>query len=283
MMRTKRIAITGIDGTGKTTIIREIRKLYKDRMHEAYAFRAPQFHEDRLLPFSSLSEIIEHLSVESDRIGDATLKSVALFLSMTLYGDVERHILHAYRPALLFAERQCVVDTLAYAQFYLPLLKRDTKSAINKETLSDRILKVLTVAQLDSLNAWLKVVSQRETSANLTLNSLIQDMIQICNGQPQEIVGRMLRLYNAELPDQIVLLTTTTQDLRLRLAEKKISQGAQAQSEIHEQDGVITGLATALRSSCEFMKALHPKMRLHVIETQGLSIEQTVNAILSLK
>src|SRR5690349_20980970 len=93
---TLRVAITGVDGSGKTTVIRELRKLYAQKPNEIFAFRAPQFHEDPNLPFGPLSKAIDDLSVfadlSQDPVESVSLKCLALFLSMTLYGDIERHV-----------------------------------------------------------------------------------------------------------------------------------------------------------------------------------------------
>jgi thymidylate kinase len=48
---TQRIAVTGTDGSGKTTVIRGLAAAFADRPETLRAFRAPQYHEDPDLPF----------------------------------------------------------------------------------------------------------------------------------------------------------------------------------------------------------------------------------------
>src|SRR3954464_6468825 len=99
-MATRRISITGIDGSGKTTVIRALRERFAERPASVQAFRAPQYHENPRVPHARLSADIEEMSVLADRLGDPLLKATALLLSVTLYGDVERWFVKEHEPEL---------------------------------------------------------------------------------------------------------------------------------------------------------------------------------------
>jgi hypothetical protein len=232
-----------------------------------------------LLPFGPLSESIDYLSVEADKSKNAVLKSLALFLSMTLYGDVEKHVLSAYQPSLLFAERQCVLDTLAYAQFYLPILAQSLKVPKSSPSARELIRGILGEERLQLIQTWLKVVASREPSLSLDLDYIENYMVQALQGTPQEVVHRLIKLYHADLPDQIILLVTSPEDLALRLKEKKATTSV---AEIHEQSEALMGLSAALNRSAELLKTFKPSLVVHELNTEKMTIDQTIHSIFHL-
>jgi hypothetical protein len=221
-----------------------------------------------------LSRSIDALSVEADKLKDPVLKSIALFFAMTLYGEVEKHISSVYQPALLFGERHCVIDTLAYSHFYIPLL---SASRGPKKNYADLIQNLLGSEELATLEAWLKVISLRDPSIPLNLECISEFMIQVCQGTPQEIMHRLLKIYRADIPDQVVLLTTSPEGLARRLKEKKASG-----NEIHEQTEVLLRVARSLKRTLELLKEVNPKLIVHEVNTETMGIQQTIDTIFQL-
>lgn len=265
---TWRVAVTGVDGTGKTTVIRRLREEFRSRPDLAFAFRAPQYHEDEQLPFGGLSKAIDDLSVYGDINSEVKLKALALFLSMTLYGDVERHVMSAYKPRVMFAERQCLLDTLAYARFYLPMLAQAKDSNTSSLASAFALPKVI--------QHWLPVVAKREQAIKFDLSNLSQYLGQVFSGEPQAIVERLSRIFAAEIPNQIILLTANRENLQGRLAEKKSETPV---AELHEQAGTLEGLLKALRESAALLKKIAPELEVVELPTDGLSIEETVSRV----
>jgi broad-specificity NMP kinase len=278
MGTTQRIAVTGTDGTGKTTVVRLIRDAFADRPHVLQAFRVPQYHEGPDLPFGRLSAIIDAVSEFADRSGNLQLKATALFLSMTMYGDVERHLVSTYRPQWVINERQCLADSLTYARFYLPLLK----TAFDPVTLEPALreaLKPLGDDAFDRLAAWLPVFQAREGKAPVPFWELPLYTRDLFMTPPEQLLGRLQTLYAAELPDHIVLLHVSPKQLAERLAQKL--KGA-APKELHEQSHVLAMFQAALTESCKMLQQVKPSLQVHVLDTSEQTPDQSKDAVLKL-
>lgn len=271
-MTTLRVAVTGTDGTGKTTLVRRLGERFGDRPGELRAFRAPQYHEDPDLPFGALSRAIDAMSVLADQLGHPALKATALFLSMTLYGDVERFTREAYRPRALVSERQCLADSLTYARFYLPLLAGPLDAA----ELEGPLREALGADGYARVRAWLPVFQAREGREPVDLWSLPVFIRDLFSSPPSELLSRLKLLYAAEVPDLIILLTLTPEALARRMAEKK---GA-APQELHEQAHVLAMFQAGLEESCRKLAATHPGARLVIVDASEQSIAESEAAVL---
>lgn len=287
--RPYRVAITGADGTGKTTVVRRLAGRYVDRSHILRAFRSPQYHEDPDLPFGALSEAIENLGQLADRLGDARLKASMLFLAMTLYGDIERFVAAAWAPRIVVAERQCLADSLTYAKFYLPLLagaldREKLAPAIETAGLSEAWTRVIRWAQVISMRApagagWPPAVD--EESAAQDIWALPEVVRRVFDRPPAELVPILQELYNADFPDRIILLTATPEALLARLAEKAEAAGS-APRELHEQAQILAMFQAGLAESAAFLATLRPGLAIDRLDTSDLSIEATEDAALAL-
>jgi broad-specificity NMP kinase len=271
---TQRVAVTGTDGTGKTTIVRRLAERFADRPGLVRAFRAPQYHEDPDLPFAALSKAIDDLSVLADMAGDPILKATALFLSMTLYGDVERFVAGAYRPRHVVAERQCLADSLTYARFYLPLLK----GPLDRERLEARLVQTLGADAFARVEAWVGVFQAREPGRDPVsvweLPLFIRDLF---SSPPEVLLPRLQTLYHAEIPDRIVLLTLTPEALAERMALKK----GQAPTELHEQAHILAMFQQGLTASCQALASARPGTVVVPIDASTQTPSETEAAVLA--
>ncbi|MBC7541338.1 MAG: hypothetical protein H7338_01260 [Candidatus Sericytochromatia bacterium] len=278
MKTTQRIAITGTDETGKTTVVRLIRDRFHDQPHVVQAFRAPQYHENPDLPFGRLSAIIDAVSECADREKNLGLKATALFLSMTLYGDVERHVAAAYAPDYMVTERQCLADSLTYAKFYLPLLQ----AALDQTALEPVLragLAPLGADALDHLITWLHVFQAREGHAPVGFWELPLYMRDLFSTPAETLIGRLQALYHADIPDRIVLLTVSQDSLTERLTEKL--KGS-APRELHEHTQVLAMFQSALGQCCQLLKQVKPALIVDVLDTSEQSPAESRDAVLAL-
>lgn len=275
MATSHRVAVTGTDGTGKTTIVRRLGDRFRDRPGTLRAFRAPQYHEDPDLPFGALSKAIDDMSVLADQVGDPILKATALFLSMTLYGDVERCLAGAYQPRFLVAERQCLADSLTYARFYLPYLK----APLDQTRLEPQLIGAIGEEAVRRLNAWLPVFQAREGTgaAPVSFWDLPLFIRDLFSSPPEQLLPRLMTLYHAEIPDTIVLLTLTPEALASRMAQKK---GA-APQELHEQAHVLAMFQQGLTQSCEALAQARPGTIVRTIDASTQTPSETEAAVLA--
>ncbi len=269
-MKTIRVAITGVDGTGKTSVIRKLNQLYAGSPHQVFAIRAPQYHEDARLPARALSGIIDQLSVQADRTQNPELKAMALFLSMTLYGDIENYVVNAYAPQILFMERQCLVDTLAYAQFYLPLLNQRGEKF-------ERPHPEISYTDSAEIAAWAQVLKNRDSSFCFESRSFYLDPQKVFSGSSSEVLLRLMRLFHASIPDRIVILTASPESIRSRLLAKK---GETPVTELHEKSEVLSCLVFAMRQVALLLKAMSPGLVVQEIATESKSVDEVADEIL---
>jgi thymidylate kinase len=279
MTPTRRIAITGPDGTGKTTLVRRLATRFADRPRELRAFRSPQYHEDPDLPFGALSAAIEDLGQLADRLGDARLKASMLFLAMTLYGDVERHVASTWAPRVLAAERQCLADSLTYARFYLPLLGGPLDEA--------RLAPAIAAAGLDGawarVEAWLPIVHARLDGVVAPRPAFDLPLLvrALFDRPPADLVPALEAAYQAAIPDAVVLLQATPEALAARLAEKAGAAGG-APRELHEKAQVLAMFQAGLAESAAFLATLRPDLVITRLDTSDLTVEQAEDALLAL-
>jgi hypothetical protein len=268
----KRVAITGIDGTGKTTLVRLLRQRFRARPAEAVAFHAPQYHEDPDAPFGELSARIDALSVLADRAGDPLLKASALFLSVTLFGPIEEHYARAFAPRTLYSERHPIVDTLSYAAFYRQLLRAPWDRARAEKLIREG------VGSLEPVEAWLSALAaQPGPLQGATFWELPARILSIVEQEPAALHRDLARAYRTRLPDELVVLTVELPALERRLAAK--AQGS-APRELHEKRGTLELLQGALLAGARALAEANPGMRLRILDTSAQSPEESLGAIL---
>jgi hypothetical protein len=259
-----RVSLTGIDGCGKTTVIRELTRLGDPRVA---AFRAPQYHENPLVPHAALSADIDALSVLGDRLREPLLKASALLLSVTLYGDVERWYEREARPAALFGERQPFLDSLVYSLFYAKMLT----GPISRERLEGAVIGAIGRLGLERVEAW----SARlfgDTFWNVPVHAR-----ELFSREPRELLPRLAELYRLEMPDHLILLRVSGVALAERLALKRGAGGSVR--ELHEEQAVLERLQAATQACVAALRQAAPRMRVSEIETSGLGVEETRDVV----
>lgn len=271
---TQRVSIAGIDGTGKTTVIHNARE-NRGFPGKLRAFRAPQYHEDPDAPFARLSLAVDELSVLGDLQKDPILKATALFLSITFYGDVERHFEEAYRPDFLLMERQALADSLTYSSFYRSQLTQPISRNAEKA-----IVAKIGDAAFAAIQDWLSVLAARsrhfEGRDFWTLPLALRELFSL---QPPELIRELQSVYATRIPEQVVLLQVSETRLQERLAQKR---GSGTAEELHEKREILQRLQAGLLQSCGFLKTLKPEMKLHLLDTSELSIDETLEKIFQL-
>lgn len=275
---TRTISITGIDGTGKTTVIRALSRRFSGREGFAAAFRAPQFHESGQVAHAELSAHIDALSRLGDRRRDLGLKACSLFLSMTLYGDVQRELTRRVHPRFLFGERQPLLDSLVYALYYTKLLS----APLDQATLGPVIEGELGSAGFARIAAWLEFLASRDPE----IGGRIEDFWKLplfarrlFELPVQELLERLMILYAVEEPSELVLLSVSPERLEQRLAEKR---GSGTEPELHERKDVLERLQLGMRSALLALGQAFPRLKVHEVETSELSIEESCDRIVAL-
>src|SRR5262245_59128938 len=115
----KRLSLLGIDGSGKTTLMRALQA--QGRAGVSYLF-SPDFHEIDGFEGANESLALTALSQKADALRDPALKLTTLYLRMCLFGEAELFLTQRDRPATLCIERHPLVDALIYLPVYATAL-----------------------------------------------------------------------------------------------------------------------------------------------------------------
>ncbi len=269
-----KISVSGVDGTGKTSLIDSIQSQFKNQPNRVRAFRVPQYHEDSSIPFADLSEKMDSLGVFADRISDPILKVCGLFLSMTLFGDVESHYEKTYQPEYLFFERFALADSLTYSKFY----KQFITGPLNRTKIEAAVLKELGPDSIALFEDWIQVLKSRLPknspidAAAIDFWSLPLFIKSLFELQPAALIHHLQALYQCGFPDHVILLKVSSTRLMERIAKK--AQGG-TQKELHEKQGILEALQGGLEQCNQLLVQMNPRIQLHVIDTSQMSIEET--------
>ncbi|MEU3491272.1 phosphotransferase [Streptomyces massasporeus] len=113
-----RAAVVGIDGTGKTTVLRRIRE--QGDITVVHAIRA---HDDPDRPYAALAGA----SAAADALGRVQLKPAVLYLQLCLYGPAERQA--AREGRILVSDRHPLIDPPAYLPMFARAVREDAPGA----------------------------------------------------------------------------------------------------------------------------------------------------------
>jgi thymidylate kinase len=274
MNRERRVvAVVGIDGCGKSSVIRRFAELWPDAHGGTLALSCPTYHETPNTPFARLSERLHRFSRAADALGSFELKGAALYLQMTLYGPVERCLLDAYRPAFLLTEHHSLVDTLAYGAIYTRMIHKHADAALEaplRETLDSR-----APGSYDEIVDWAaRHAEQAGTPASLfELGLAVATMLR----RPRaELVDELRRRYGTGLPDVLLLL-----DLPAQVAIERLRARGDAKGELHEQAPMLDQLRRLYHEVAEYVKREHPKTETFVIDAASTgSVDDTLREVM---
>lgn len=244
----KRIAVVGIDGCGKSTVVGRFLELHPG----SAAMTCPQYHRTPDAPLARLSERLDDLSRAADAERDFDLKATALFLQMTLYGTVEKFLIDTFRPPFLLSERHALVDSLAYGPFYVQTVKRNPDRA--------------------KFDAWPDVLRWQALRSETPAWELALHAREIFRRPFRETVEALGREYGTRLPDVLIFLDVDAKTAMERLAKRP-------EAELHETEAVLDQLRGCYLGVVERIRREYPEIRVEIVKS-GIRIDGTLNEIL---
>lgn len=267
----KKIAVVGIDGCGKSTVIRRFQELSPLKKGEARVMHCPLYHTTPNSPLSELSAQMDTFSQAADRLGSFELKAAALYLQMTLYGPVESFFLETFHPQFLLSERHALVDSLAYGPFYGTLVQKDLSEA----TWGHPLKKELNQGKeetFDAIEAWHNQENKRggRTTSFWDIAHDVQTIFQ----QPfDQTIPLLEERYRTTLPDVVLLL-----DLPGEVAQQRVGKREAQTRELHETESMLTALRNSYH---QVIEKLGNRVETHIIDTgSGASIDDTLEKVL---
>lgn len=265
LKNTRRIAVVGIDGSGKSTVIRRLVELARSSDGGVAVMNCPLFHETPNAPLAALSRQLDAFSHASDELGSFELKAVSLFLQMTLYGPVERFFLETYRPAVLVSERHAVVDSLAYGPFYQQRVRKAPDRAELERPLRER----LGPEAWESIREWCRRECRR-LGQEVDFWDLAPHVTGFFRLGGEPLIAELGRQYRTELPEVVLLLDVPGETAQARIAQREGTK------ELHEKSELLEALR---RSYHRVIESLRDRVETHVIETGSGDVEETLREV----
>lgn len=111
----KHIAFIGIDGIGKSTLITSLQEHFQ-------VISSPSYFEVCNHSFIHDSQILQKLSDYADEKKMIHLKTIAMFLQVSLFSEIERELLCKNEMVISF--RHPLIDSLIYSQLYKKIINK---------------------------------------------------------------------------------------------------------------------------------------------------------------
>lgn len=228
----KTILITGLDGSGKSTVFS---KLEAAKLEHVTLISALHVDVETLEDSSTLKipvQLLNAMSEEADANNYSELKALALFCAMILF---ERLVSEKTTETtrIVLCERHPLIDTFVYAQFYLPRLGSGSMNLeqmihynTKYETLFSFVLEQLPVENKDQ--------------GALAIFKFIKTFFAAKSYPDRETQS----IFKTNLPDQIFFLKATPDVLMERISSRKVI-------EAHEKFDVLSQLGSTYESLFE--------------------------------
>lgn len=216
-----RIAITGIDGCGKSTVIKELMHQQNPAVYQV--FSCTNFHDTPNAPFAQLSKEMDTLSQYADQRNDPTIKYASLYLKMTLFGAIETFFTNYFCPKVLFTERHPLVGSLAYGNLYLQM-----NAQLNLKKHSAWHPRLLKESQIPwtSILHWFELENKR-LNRKLDIWDLPDYLIDIQRQETKNLLSSLEDLFRTSLPNKIIHFQISEEIAATRVGQNK-------RKEIHE-------------------------------------------------
>ncbi|WP_067460157.1 hypothetical protein [Actinomadura macra] len=252
---TLRAALVGIDGSGKSTVIR---LLADGSSGDRAAVSCLRAHENPDGPLHRLSRHLDSLSRDADRLGAPELKLAVLYLQMCTFAVTERFFIGELGTRVVLSERHPVVDGLAYLPMYRDAIER--VAGPDRPARLRRHLASLDPGDVGAARAWCERLGRR-LGRTPDLATVAADLIRLVDLPDAERAHAFAGRLGVRLPDVVVHLDIDVAEARRRVRDRD------RPAELHEHHAPLLrirdGYDTALKSL--------ESVRVHRIRADGAS------------
>ncbi|GAA2563893.1 MULTISPECIES: hypothetical protein [Streptomyces] len=251
-----RIAVAGMDGTGKTTVLRRIHA--KDGIAVIHAMRA---HEDPASPFAELSTALAGASAAADALGQVQLKIAVLAMHLSLYTPAEQ--LATRQGWSVLADRHPLIDSLAY----LPLFTRADAGAPSEADV-DAWWARQEPGAAEAVRDRLRTLSGTEDPRLLGA-----ELLRWGTKSLPELLGLLSRQFDVTLPDGVVLFDLPVHEALRRIRERT------RDSELHETVSFLRAIRRRYDVVLDWLSEEHPATAVHRIDCSGRSVDEVTGLV----
>ncbi|MCF1594962.1 hypothetical protein [Streptomyces muensis] len=255
-MKQTRAAVVGIDGTGKTTVLRHLHE--RDDIAVIHAIRA---HEDPRSPCADLSTALAGASAAADALGRVQLKVAVLYLQLCLYGPSERQAVG--RSRFLLADRHPLIDPLVY----LPLFGRieahpdpggDVEAWWHRQDPD----------AARAVRDWL-----RTCSGSTDPWPLGTELLRLGTRPRREILDVLSRRFGVALPHGVLLFDLPVPEALRRTGER--TRG----SELHETAAFLSATRQRYDAVLTWLREIRPDITVYRVDCSRRSVAEVTDRV----
>jgi thymidylate kinase len=270
---TRRVAVVGLDGCGKSSVISRLRELSPTHSHSFASITCPDFHGTKNAPLQALSKTMKVFSNVCDEVRSPEMKALSMYLQMTLYGPVEQFFIETFAPEVLVCERHPLVETFVYGPLYRLLASSDWDDVAVGGAMRSA-LGTDGGDVFDSVLGW-HVAESRRLGAEMSLRERFDDVGQALAADFSIAVADFGRRYRTTLPDVVLWLDVSPKQAAQRCAARTTT-GA---TETHETLEFLTILRQEYLGFSRTLADRFPHVQMHVIDTgDGADLDSSVQA-----
>ena len=261
-----RVAVEGIDGAGKSTVVAKMQEDGIIRRRGWRTMTCPHYHRTPDLPFAELSRQLDALTEVADATRDYPLKAATLFLQMTLFGPIERFVVDTYAPSVLLSERHALVAALAYGSFYASAVDRSERPASRaaegsgEAELQQRLASVGGIGRVLDWHA----SEQRRLGNSTDFWELPLEVARLLRRPRETLLEELKRRFRARLPDVVILL-----DIPAELAAKRTADREGGDRELHEEVHVLERLRSSYIETLAWLESAGLGVRTIVVDVSS--------------
>lgn len=232
----KHITLLGIDGIGKSTILRQ---LISDKECDLNFISSPSFHEAQAQGFNDLSVALEKVSANADKANSFELKSLAMYLQVSLFGSIESK-LNVNKDLISF--RHPVIDSMVYSDFYIKYISKE----IDHKQIDELFLGVENSELIrEHITQQLVRVGIAEKELG-RVPIILKDIFSL---PIERRISTLEQHFGTKLPAAAIFL-----DLPIDIAVKRLLGRGDKEKELHETKDSLEFLIKSYKKTLESLK-----------------------------
>lgn len=213
---TKCIVITGLDGSGKSSVLEKIS--IKINYPKHVILNVPKINIQLLNKNKALlnvAKFINNINEISDLKQNTALKAIALFSSMLIFKDLINTAITS-TTKLIFCERHPLIDTSVYASFY-------AQKAKNTQW-DNYLLSHLNYEYKAQINYIINKLPEKYIKNKNDISSLGNFIFKWFVIENKYSINHLRELFSIELPDKIYFLKADTNVLYNRIKTRHVKE-----------------------------------------------------------
>ncbi len=273
----KTIAVTGIDGSGKSTLTKRVYDMFsKSSDNDVIVMNCPGYHNTPNAPLSDLSLQLDAFTKAADMLGSFELKAISLFFQISLFGNVEKFLRETFQPSVLLNERHAIVDCLSYGNFYQKLLQ----NPLDREKLEEPLKEALEAYKPGTYNDiinWVSVLSKRSGMDFTLWHGIDKHILETFRLEGKALVEALEGQFLTTLPDVILIL-----DVPGVMANSRVDERDEEHKELHEQAHMLEALRQEYFRVIKMINEEYPEVETHIIKSgDETSIQSSLDSLLN--